>query len=804
MRIWKTKEEFKKLFAEKAEVLFEKSVKELSGKEVYQIIANMIKDLISEDWIQTEKTYNRKKVRQVYYFSIEFLLGRLLNTNLLNCDAEDICRSGLKDMGFDLEEIFPEEPDPGLGNGGLGRLAACFIDSMAALRLPGHGCSIRYQYGLFDQRIIDGQQVELPDAWLRNGFPWEIKKADKAVNVRFGGEAYVRPGKNGKLVCVHEHYNTVRAVPYDVPVLGYQNRIVNTLRLWKAEYTRENMYNQLRYGDYRRALQYKDKAQQISRFLYPDDTTYEGRKLRLMQEYFFVSAGLQSIMRHFKNHYGSPKDFDKYIALHINDTHPALIIPELMRILMDEEGMDWQNAWRITTNSVAYTNHTIMPEALERWSISMFQELLPRIFLIVDEINKRWLETVRQRFPGKEDKAEEVAILWNGQVHMASLAVVGSHSVNGVAKLHSEILKTNTLKPFYSWFPERFNNKTNGVTHRRWLIESNPQLAGLICDAIGSRWIHEPEKLLKLEPFGNDKGFRERLAAVKQQRKEILADYLYKGRNITINPHSIFDIQIKRMHMYKRQLLNILHVYHLYRQLQDNPNMDMIPQTFIFGGKAAASYGEAKITIKLINTVATLINHDRRVRDILKVVFLENYNVSLGQLLFPAADVSEQISTASKEASGTGNMKFMFNGAITLGTMDGANVEIHQEVGDEHSVIFGLRADEVQRYYQEGGYSSWDIYNNDADVRRMLEVMEENPMFSQLREALLDRNDEFFVLKDFKSYCQAQQEIQRRYGDKDRWYRSSTVNIAHAGHFSSDRTIKEYAKDIWNLSAVKI
>jgi len=804
MRIWKTKEEFKKLFAEKAEVLFEKSVKELSGKEVYQIIANMIKDLISEDWIQTEKTYNRKKVRQVYYFSIEFLLGRLLNTNLLNCDAEDICRSGLKDMGFDLEEIFPEEPDPGLGNGGLGRLAACFIDSMAALRLPGHGCSIRYQYGLFDQRIIDGQQVELPDAWLRNGFPWEIKKADKAVNVRFGGEAYVRPGKNGKLVCVHEHYNTVRAVPYDVPVLGYQNRIVNTLRLWKAEYTRENMYNQLRYGDYRRALQYKDKAQQISRFLYPDDTTYEGRKLRLMQEYFFVSAGLQSIMRHFKNHYGSPKDFDKYIALHINDTHPALIIPELMRILMDEEGMDWQDAWRITTNSVAYTNHTIMPEALERWSISMFQELLPRIFLIVDEINKRWLELVRQRFPGKEDKAEEVAILWNGQVHMASLAVVGSHSVNGVAKLHSEILKTNTLKPFYSWFPERFNNKTNGVTHRRWLIESNPQLAGLICDAIGSRWIHEPEKLLKLEPFGNDKGFRERLAAVKQQRKEILADYLYKGRNVTINPHSIFDIQIKRMHMYKRQLLNILHVYHLYRQLQDNPNMDMIPQAFIFGGKAAASYGEAKITIKLINTVATLINHDRRVRDILKVVFLENYNVSLGQLLFPAADVSEQISTASKEASGTGNMKFMFNGAITLGTMDGANVEIHQEVGDEHSVIFGLRADEVQRYYQEGGYSSWDIYNNDADVRRMLEVMEENPMFSQLREALLDRNDEFFVLKDFKSYCQAQQEIQRRYGDKDSWYRSSTVNIAHAGHFSSDRTIKEYAKDIWNLSAVKI
>ena len=804
MRIWKTKKEFKNLFIEKAEVLFEKSVKELSHKEVYQIIATMIKDLVTDDWIQTEKVYNHKRVRQVYYFSIEFLIGRLLNTNLLNCGMEKLCRDALHDLGFDLDEIFPEEPDPGLGNGGLGRLAACYIDSMAALQLPGHGCSIRYQYGLFDQRIIDGQQVELPDAWLRNGFPWEIRKPDKAVEVRFGGQAYMRPGKNETLVCVHEHYNTVRAVPYDVPVLGYQNHTVNTLRLWKAEYTREGMYDQLRYGDYRRALHYKDLAQQISRFLYPNDTTYEGRKLRLMQEYFFVSAGVQSIMRHFKKHYGSPILFDRYIALHINDTHPALIIPELMRILMDEEGLSWEDAWRITTNSVAYTNHTIMPEALERWSIPMFQELLPRIFLIVDEINRRWMEAVRQRFPGKEDKAQEVAILWNNQVHMASLAVVGSHSINGVAKLHSEILKINTLKPFYTWFPERFNNKTNGVTHRRWLIESNPQLTKLICDSIGDEWIHAPEKLLALEPFGEDKAFREQLAAVKQQSKELLAEYLHKERNITINPHSIFDIQIKRMHMYKRQLLNILHVYHLYRQLLENPGMDIIPRTFIFGGKAAASYGEAKITIQLINTVAKLIEKDYRAARKLKVVFLENYNVSLGQKLFPAADVSEQISTASKEASGTGNMKFMFNGAITLGTMDGANVEIHQEVGDEHSVIFGLRAEEVQRYYQEGGYSSWDIYNSDADVRRMLEVFEEDPMFGLLREALLDRNDEFFVLKDFKPYCAAQQEIERRYRNTDGWFRSSTVNIAHAGHFSSDRSIREYAKDIWYLTPVKI
>ena len=804
MRTWKTKKEFKELFVKKAEVLFEKSVKELSGKEVYQILVAMIKDLVSDDWIQTEKVYNHKRVRQVYYFSIEFLLGRLLNTNLLNCDAEKVCRSALQDFGIDLDTIFPEESDPGLGNGGLGRLAACYIDSMAALQLPGHGCSIRYQYGLFDQRIIDGQQVELPDAWLRNGFPWEIKKPDKAVEVRFGGQAYMRPGKSGTLVCVHEHYNTVRAVPYDVPVLGYQNRTVNTLRLWKAEYTRENMYGQLRYGDYRKALHYKDQAQQISRFLYPDDTTYEGRKLRLMQEYFFVSAGVQSIMNHFKKHYGSPRLFDRYIALHINDTHPALIIPELMRILMDEEGMTWEDAWRITTNSVAYTNHTIMPEALERWSVPMFQELLPRIFLIVDEINRRWLEAVRQRFPGRDDIARDVAILWDNQVHMASLAVVGSHSINGVAKLHSEILKTNTLRPFYTWFPERFNNKTNGVTHRRWLVESNPQLTELICDTIGDAWIHAPEKLLALEPFGKDKAFREKLAGIKQQRKEILAEYLYKEKNITLNPHSIFDIQIKRMHMYKRQLLNILHVYHLYRQLMENPYMDMVPHTFIFGGKAAASYGEAKITIQLINTVAKLIDKDQRIAEKLKVVFLENYNVSLGQKLFPAAEVSEQISTASKEASGTGNMKFMFNGAITLGTMDGANVEIHQEVGDEHSVIFGLRAEEVQRYYQEGGYSSWDIYNNDADVRRVLEVMDENPMFGQLREALLDRNDEFFVLKDFKPYCAAQQEIQRRYRDPDGWFRSSTVNIAHAGHFSSDRSIQEYADEIWNLRPEKI
>lgn len=804
MRAWKTKKAFKQLFLEKAEVLFEKPVKDLSRQEVYQILANMVKDLVSADWIKTENTYNKQKVRQVYYFSIEFLLGRLLNTNLLNCGMEKLCRSSLKDLGFDLDEIIPEEPDPGLGNGGLGRLAACFIDSMAALQLPGHGCSIRYQYGLFDQRIVDGQQVELPDAWLRNGFPWEIRKADKAVDVRFGGNAYMTPGKDGKLVCVHEHFDTIKAVPYDVPVLGYQNHTVNTLRLWRAEYSRQGMYEQLRYGDYRRALQYKDTAQQISRFLYPDDTTYAGRKLRLMQEYFFVSAGLQSIMRHYKAYYASPAQFDKFIAIHINDTHPALVIPELMRILMDEEGMDWDTAWRITQNSVAYTNHTIMPEALERWPISMFQELLPRIFLIVEEINRRWLEAVRQRFPGREDKARDVAVLWSNQVYMANLAVVGSHSVNGVAQLHSQILRTNTLKPFYEWCPERFNNKTNGITHRRWLIEANPPLTRLLCETIGDGWIRCPEKLIELEPWADDSGFREKLGQVKRERKQLLADYLYRERHIQIDPDTIFDIQIKRMHMYKRQLLNILHIYHLYLRLSADPSMEFIPRTFIFGGKAAASYGEAKITIKLINTVSRLIDRDVRMKDKLKVIFLENYNVSLGQKLFPAAEVSEQISTAGKEASGTGNMKFMLNGAITLGTMDGANVEIHQQVGDTNSVIFGLRVEEVQRYYREGGYSSWDLYRQDNDIREVLEILEENPMFGQLYEALLDRNDEFFVLKDFKPYCKAQEKIQHRYADREGWLRSSAINIAHAGYFSSDRTIGEYAKDIWHIKPVTV
>ena len=809
MKKWQNKEEFKKIFTQKAHILWEKELRDLTYNEVYQTLAYMIRDAISEDWMHTNERYAAEKTKQVYYFSIEFLLGRLLESNLIGIDMETICRDGLHDLGWNLDDIIPQERDAGLGNGGLGRLAACFIDSLAALQLPGHGCSIRYQYGLFKQKIVDDQQVELPDNWLVHGYPWEVKRVDKAVNVRFGGNAYMRPTEDGKLECVYETYSSVRAVPYDVPIVGYHNDTVNTLRLWRAEYSRDDVYRELSIGDRHRAFRYKDHVQQISRFLYPDDRTEEGRRLRLMQEYFFVSAGVQSIVRYYKAKYKtSLYQFDQYISIHINDTHQVLVIPELMRIFMDEEGMSWEDAWQITVRTVAYTNHTILPEAMEKWSIPMFQSLLPRIYLIVEEINKRWLKEVRNRYPGDEQKARDVAVLWDGQVHMAHLAVLGSHSVNGVAEIHSQILKDSTLHQFYTCFPNRFSNKTNGISHRRWLIQSNPQLTTLINEAIGTDWQQQPSQLSKLEAFASDPAFLQQLGKVKAYRKEVLATYIQKNYHRTIRPDSLFDIQIKRIHLYKRQLLNILHILHMYYCLKDNPSLQITPRTYLLGGKAAAGYGEAKQTIKLINVVANMINRDRQVNQQLQVLFLENYNVSLGQLLFPAADVSEQISTAGKEASGTGNMKFMMNGAITLGTMDGANVEIHREVGDENCVIFGLRADEVMNYYMHGGYSSWNMYSTDTHIRRLMNALVDRSLngehFGMLYEALLDRNDEFFVLKDFASYCDAQQEISSRYGKRQDWLRSSAVNIAHSGYFSSDRTIQEYASDIWHIQPVRV
>lgn len=799
---WQTKDEFKKEFIESVHGLWGKDIKSLSNQEVYQTVAWMIRTLVTERWIKTNGEYDKKNAKQVYYFSIEFLLGRLLKSNLDSCDIEGVCREGLKEMGWDLEVIIPEEPDPGLGNGGLGRLAACFIDSLAALQMPGHGCSIRYQYGLFEQRIMDGQQVELPDNWLHDGFPWEIKKADKAVDVHFGGNAYMRPDENGNLECIHEAYTTIHAVPYDVPVIGYHNDKVNTLRLWKSEYSGEGLEGQNPVHS-SQELQYRNALQRISMFLYPDDSTYEGRQLRLMQEYFLASAGLQSIVNHYRKRHQSLNHFDKYVALHINDTHPALLVPELMRILVDEENMSWDKAWKITKNTIAYTNHTVLPEAMECWPIPMFKSLLPRIYMIVEEIHKRWMEEVDHRYPGDMAKASRLAILWDGQVHMAPLSILGSHSVNGVAEIHTELLKSTVLHDFYQWFPQRFNNKTNGVTPRRWLMVANPQLSSLIDESIGTQWRQSASRLKELEAYAKDSAFQDKLDKVKLERKKILARFIEDKYSVSLDTSSIFDIQIKRIHMYKRQLLNILQVYKMYLELRANPNMDFVPRTFIFGGKAAASYGEAKMTIKLINQVANTIAKDPMAKDKLKVIFLENYNVSLGQLLFPAANVSEQISTAGKEASGTGNMKFMMNGAITLGTLDGANVEINRIVGNKHSVIFGLRAEEVADYYKFGGYSSWDLYRSDPIIKELMILLGSNPDYQALYSDLLDRNDEYFVLKDFEAYCQAQKEIEARYKDRAGWLESSAVNIAKSGYFSSDRTIKEYADEIWKIKPVK-
>jgi len=800
MKVWKSTDEFKELFTKHAHILFGNEITDLTKYQVYDILAWMIRDIISDDWIQTNERYKGKNVKQVYYFSIEFLLGRLLQSNLSNCGLEDICKTALKELGWDLDDIIPEEPDAGLGNGGLGRLAACFIDSMASLGLPGHGCSIRYEYGLFSQRIVYGQQVELPDNWLRHGFPWEIKKSDKAVDVRFGGHAYMRPNEQGELECVYEDYTTARAIPYDVAVIGYHNRTINNLRLWKAELPREE-YTGTFEPNINLNNPYRNLIPRISLALYPDDSNYEGQKLRLMQEYFFVSAGVQSIIRTYKKSYGpnAIKDFAKHVALHINDTHPALIVPELMRILVDEEKLGWREAWKITNATVAYTNHTVLPEALECWPIPMFKELLPRIYLIVEEIHRRWMPVARRMYPNDDKKVAQVAVLWADRVNMAHLATLGSHSVNGVAKLHTQILKSTVLREFNDLFPDRINNKTNGVTHRRWLINSNPQLTALLDDTIGKGWHTDPEKLIMFEKFADDHAVQDRLAEVKRQRKSILADMVYRDYGIKLDINSIFDVQVKRFHMYKRQLLNIFHVYNLYQELLAHPDMAVYPRTFIFGGKAAASYGTAKMTIKLINEIAEKINTDQRVNSKIKVVFVENYNVSLGQILFPASDVSEQISTAGKEASGTGNMKFMMNGAITLGTLDGANVEIHDRVGDENSVIFGLNKDEIAAYNANGTYISWDEYRRDPKIRRILDFLYQDGDYNMLYDSLLDRNDEFFVLKDFEAYCAAQEEIGKRYADRRGWLHSSIINIAMSGYFSSDRTITEYARDIWKI-----
>lgn len=800
------KEKFKSRFIHKVHAMWGKELEDLSENEIYQSFAGIIREHISENWIKTNKTYRDHQVKQVYYFSIEFLLGKLLDCNLINSDIKIFCTEALADLGIDIEAVLKEEPDAGLGNGGLGRLAACFIDSIAALGLPGHGCGIRYKYGLFEQKIIHNYQVELPDNWLKDGFVWEFRKADKAVEVKFGGNAYMAE-VNGKLKCIHEDYVSVNAVPYDVPIVGYKNNTVNTLRLWNAEFTRDIDSLALSYDEYKERMRYKHAVQRITKILYPEDSTYEGRLLRLTQEYFFVSAGVQSIVRHYKKLGARMTDLPNKVAIHINDTHPAVAVPELMRVLMDEEGLGWEQAWRITTHTIAYTNHTIMPEALEKWPIDMFKDHLPRIYMIIEEINRR-LTTKIWACYHDDHKVGELAVLWDGQVHMARLAVVGSYSVNGVAEIHSNILKNHSMAPFHQYYPGKFNNKTNGITHRRWLMKANPELTNLINQSISTKWQKDPGNLIELLKFAQDKSFKEEFKKIKMRRKEILAKYIKEKHHILVNPASIFDVQIKRIHSYKRQILNILHVMYLYNHLKANPNLNIVPRTFIFAGKAAPGYRIAKITIKLINTVAEFINKDKTMQDRLKVVFLENYSVSLGELVFPAANVSEQISTASKEASGTGNMKFMMNGAITLGTLDGANVEIRNAVGDENCVIFGLKAEEVLAHYKDRTYSAWDVYNSDIRIKTVLEQLvngffpEDREEFRPLYDHLLYDNDEFFVLKDFAAYADAQVKIDEKYKNEQAWLTSSVKNIAHSGIFSSDRTIEEYAKEIWKIKPI--
>lgn len=802
---------FKAEFVQKLQTMHGKDVSEASMNDKYTALVGVVRDKISQNWVASNREYTEKGRKQIYYFSMEFLVGKLLGMYLVNLGLREVCQEAMDSLGIDMEELESEEPDAGLGNGGLGRLAACFMDSIAALRLPGHGNGIRYKYGLFEQKIVNEYQVELPDNWLRDGYAWEYRRGDKAVEVCFGGTV-TSETINNKIVFVHDNYESVLAVPYDVPVLGHENNTVNTLRLWNAEPLLEAEFDLPTFnrGDYLKAVEYKHSVERISKILYPEDNFYDGRLLRLKQQYFFVSAGLQSILRRFKKKRRSIRSLPDRVVVHINDTHPAVAVPELMRLLMDEEGLGWDDAWKITTNTISYTNHTIMPEALEKWPVEMFKTLLPRIYMIVEEINERYCKELWQRYPGDWNRIADMAIIADEQVHMARLAVVGSFSVNGVAALHTEILKDHIFHNYYEHTPHKFNNKTNGITHRRWLLKANPALSGLITDVIGKSWVDHPDDLTNLLKYENDAAVLQRFREVKIANKAKLAKYIDDHYNVQVDPTSIFDVQIKRIHAYKRQLLNVFHIMHLYNQLRDNPNLDITPRTFIFAGKAAPGYYFAKQNIKMINSLANMINNDKSIRDQIKVLFLENYSVSLGERIFPAASVSEQISTASKEASGTGNMKFMMNGALTIGTLDGANVEINSAVGDDNIFIFGLNSEQVIDYYRYGGYRSVDMYNSDTELRRIVDQLIDGffpgnrDEFRGIYDTLLHHNDEFLVLKDFRAYVAAQQKLSDTYQDKMAWAKKSVNNIARSGIFSSDRSISEYAIGIWNVQPTEL
>ena len=811
------KDVFKRDVRNNVKTLFRKEVEEATPQQLFQAVSYAVKEAIIDDWLATQKQYEKDDPKTVYYMSMEFLLGRALGNNLINMTAYKEVKEALEEMGIDLNVIEDQEPDPALGNGGLGRLAACFLDSLATLGYASYGCGIRYRYGMFKQKIRDGYQVEAPDNWLKDGNPFELRRPEYAKEVRFGGNIRVEYDETGKTHFVQENYESVMAIPYDYPIVGYGNHIVNTLRIWDAEAIVDFQLDSFDRGDYHKAVEQENLAKNIVEVLYPNDNHIAGKELRLKQQYFFVSASIQAAITKFKKKHGDISKLPEKVTFQMNDTHPTVAVAELMRILLDEENLGWNEAWDITTKCCAYTNHTIMAEALEKWPIDLFSRLLPRIYQIIQEIDRRFVEQVRAQYPGNEEKVKKMAILMDGQVKMAHLAIVAGYSVNGVAKLHTEILKNQELKDFYQMMPEKFNNKTNGITQRRFLMHANPLLADWVTEKLGTKeWITDLSKMSGLKEWLDDEEALKEFMTIKFKNKERLAAYIKEHNGVEVDPRSIFDVQVKRLHEYKRQLLNILHVMYLYNQIKEHPEMSFYPKTYVFGAKASAGYIRAKEIIKLINSVADVINNDRSINGKLKVVFIEDYRVSNAELIFAAADISEQISTASKEASGTGNMKFMMNGAPTLGTMDGANVEIVDEVGIDNAFIFGLSADEVLHCERNGGYNPYDIYNNDPDIRRVVDQLVDGTyangdkeMYRDLYNSLLNnqggaRADMYFILKDFRSYADAQARAMEAYKDTDKWAKMALKNTACCGKFSADRTIQEYVDDIWHLDHVVI
>ena len=811
------KKEFIKEVKANVKMLYRKNLEEADQQQIFQAVSYTVKDTIIENWLATQEAYEKEDPKYVYYMSMEFLMGRALGNNMINlCQYNDI-KEALEEIGLDINQVEDQEPDAALGNGGLGRLAACFLDSLATLGYPAYGCGIRYRYGMFKQKIENGYQVEVPDNWLKNGNPFELRRPEYAKEVKFGGYVKVTyDEKTGRNYYSQEGYQSVRAVPYDFPIVGYNNNVVNTLRIWDAEAISEFHLDSFDKGDYRKAVEQENLARNIVEVLYPNDNHYAGKELRLKQQYFFISASVQEAVAKYKKNHDDIRKFYEKATFQLNDTHPTVAVAELMRILLDEEGLTWEEAWDVTTKTCAYTNHTIMAEALEKWPIELFSRLLPRIYQIIEEINRRFVNEIQAKYPNNYEKVRKMAIIFDGQVKMAHLAIAAGYSVNGVAQLHTEILKNQELRDFYEMMPEKFNNKTNGITQRRFLLHGNPLLADWVTAHIGDEWITDLPQIAKLKVYADDPKAQQEFMNIKYQNKVRLAKYIKEHNGIDVNPRSIFDVQVKRLHEYKRQLLNILHVMYLYNQIKDHPEMPFYPRTFIFGAKAAAGYRRAKLTIKLINSVADVINNDASINGKLKVVFIEDYRVSNAEWIFAAADVSEQISTASKEASGTGNMKFMLNGAPTLGTMDGANVEIVEEVGAENAFIFGLSSDEVINYEQHGGYYPENIFNTDADIRRVLmqlingEYAPDDPeRFRDLYNSLLntkssDRADTYFILADFKSYAEAQRRVEEAYRDEARWAKMAILNTACSGKFTSDRTIQQYVDDIWKLKKVTV